>query len=275
MNELFFTKMHALGNDFVVLDTIRQSVTITPEFIRHIANRHRGVGCDQVLLLTPTENPAADFGYRIFNADGNEVYQCGNGARCMGLFIQSENLSEKKIIYLATRHHVMRVACLPLNQIEVDIAIPNFNPASLPFITTEKAAPYHLQLSKHHIIFDVVNVGNPHCIIRVENEVADDIIDIGKQLNEHPVFPQGVNVGFVYVQSRDAIKLNVYERGVGLTEACGSGACAAVAIGRYAGYLNETVTVHQAGGLLRVTWPSDDAMIQLQGSATIVFRGVW
>jgi len=275
MNELSFTKMHALGNDFVVLDTIRQSITVTPEFIRHIANRHRGVGCDQVLLLTPTENSAADFGYRIFNADGNEVYQCGNGARCMGLFIQAENLCEKKIIYLATRDHLMRVACLPLNQIEVDIAKPNFNPANLPFITTENAAPYHLQLSKHHIAFDVVNVGNPHCIIRVEKRVVDDVIDIGKQLNEHPAFPEGVNVGFVYVQSRDVIELDVYERGAGLTEACGSGACAAVAVGRRAGYLNENVVVHQAGGALTVAWPLNDAMIQLRGSATIVFRGVW
>ncbi|MCX7121464.1 MAG: diaminopimelate epimerase [Gammaproteobacteria bacterium] len=273
MNELFFTKMHALGNDFVVLDTIRQSVVVTPELIRHIADRHRGVGCDQVLLLTSTENTAADFGYRIFNADGNEVYQCGNGARCMGLFVQAENLSGKKIIHLATRDNVMRVAYSSDKKIVVDIAKPHFNPSSLPFIATQNAAPYHLKLEHHDITFDVVSVGNPHCVIRVDHIVTADVIDIGKQLNAHPAFPEGVNVGFVCVQSRDAIELCVYERGAGITEACGSGACAAVAAGHQAGYLNNQVTVHQFGGSLTITWPSKETMIQLCGSASLVFKG--
>lgn len=270
-----FTKMQGLGNDFVVFDTVRQSVAITEELIRSMADRHRGIGCDQVLVLTPANHPHADFGYRIFNADGNEVYQCGNGARCMGLFIQQEKLSDKKIIYLETQCDLMRVQCLSDNQVQVDIGKPRFDAESLPFITTENSAPYHLQLEGHAIEFDVVSVGNPHCVIRVDKILNGDVIDIGEQLNAHPAFPEGVNVGFLRCESHDLIHLSVYERGAGLTQACGSGACAAVAVGQKNGYLNAAVLVHQSGGILQVSATSKEAVIQLTGPANRVFQGVW
>lgn len=270
-----FTKMQALGNDFVVFDTLRQSVVITPELIRSLADRHRGVGCDQVLVLTPTHNKKADFGYRIFNADGNEVYQCGNGARCMGLFVQQEQLSDREIICLETQRDLIHVQCLQDNQVQVEIGKPSFDPASLPFITSKSAAPYHLQLNGYAIDFDVVSIGNPHCVIRVDAISEDEVIDVGEQLNTHPAFPEGVNVGFLRCHSRDSIHLSVYERGAGLTQACGSGACAAVAVGQNKGYLDACVTVHQAGGTLQVSAKSHDAVIQLCGPANSVFRGVW
>ena len=269
-----FTKMQALGNDFVVFDAVRQSIPVTPEWIRQIADRHWGVGCDQVLLVTPTDHPQADFGYRIFNADGIEVNQCGNGARCVGLFIQEKNLSAKKTVNLATRNNVIQVMCLPDRSVQVDIAIPDFHPDSLPFVSAEKAALYPLQLDNHAIAFDVVSVGNPHCIICVDKIEIESVVDIGAQLNAHSAFPEGVNVGFMQVISPDEIRLCVYERGVGLTQACGSGACAAVAVGRRAGYLNSCVVVKQAGGELRVQWESPEKMIRLTGTASIVFEGV-
>lgn len=268
-----FTKMQALGNDFVVINHVAQPIALTSAFIRRLSDRHYGVGCDQVLLLTKTDHPKADFGYRIFNADGGEVYQCGNGARCMGLFVQQEKLSNKKVIYLATRHDLMRVECVGKNEVMVDLAQPNFAPMSLPFITAENTAPYHLKLNQASIVFDVVSVGNPHCVIRVDQIVLSDVEKIGAELNAHPAFPEGVNVGFVCCDSPNAITLCVYERGAGITQACGSGACAAVAVGRWQNYLADDVVVHQAGGALRVLCQSPTDVIQLCGPAEVVFTG--
>lgn len=268
-----FTKMQALGNDFVVLNAVTQTISVMKDWIRFIADRHRGVGCDQVLMVTPAQNPKADFGYRIFNVDGSEVYQCGNGARCVGLFIQQEKLSNKKIIYLETQRDIMRVVCGDDDIVQVDIAKPNFNPTSLPFKPVEKAAPYYLQLAHHRIQFDVVSVGNPHCVISQGHFSDADKVQIGQELNKHPAFPEGINVGFVQYHSRNAISLCVYERGVGITQACGSGACAAVAVGRQQGQLNAEVTVQQAGGSLRVVWELPESVIQLRGNAVRVFDG--
>ncbi len=269
-----FTKMHALGNDFVVLDCVRQSIPITQELIQQLSDRHCGVGCDQVLIIAPTDNKNADFNYRIFNADGGEVFQCGNGARCVGLFIQQEKLSHKKIIVLETQRDLLRVQCLENQAVQADIAKPNFDIASLPFKTGENKAPYHLKLEPFSIEFDVVSVGNPHCVLSQNHFSHADRISIGEQLNAHSAFPDGVNVGFVTHESRSQIQLCVYERGVGITQACGSGACAAVAVGRKRGDLDADVQVHQAGGVLQVLWESDDAVIQLRGPAVRVFEGV-
>ncbi|HLB55728.1 MAG TPA: diaminopimelate epimerase [Coxiellaceae bacterium] len=268
------TKMHALGNDFVVLDAVRQKINPAKKWIQELSDRHRGVGCDQALMITTPQNKKADFGYRIFNADGNEVFQCGNGARCVGLFISQEKLSDKKIIYLETSRDIMRVNLINNDEVQVDIAIPNFNPSSLPFKATEKKSPYHLQLKNHAIEFDVVSVGNPHCVLQRDNLSQADVIEIGQGLNHHVAFPEGVNVGFVKIVSRNHIELCVYERGVGITLACGSGACAAVAVGCRHEYLDTAVTVTQSGGDVRVSWSSQDAPIQLSGSATRVFDTV-
>lgn len=269
-----FTKMHALGNDFVVVDAVRQAISVTPEWIRHLADRHRGVGCDQVLLITAPKNPAADFGYRIFNADGGEVYQCGNGARCVGLFIQQKKMCDKKIIYLETRHQLMRVDYLQSGDVQVEMGKPNFDPSSLPCKIREKAPSYSLKLVNRTLQCDLVSVGNPHCVITDENFSDAEKTAIGIACNAHPLFPEGVNVGFVRFVSRNQITLRVYERGVGMTEACGSGACAAVAVGRKKGYLEAVVDVHQMGGVVQVCWPSEDAAIQLRGVAISVFDGV-
>lgn len=270
-----FTKMQGLGNDFVVFDTVRQVVDITPELIRALSDRHYGVGCDQVLVITPTDHPGAHFGYRIFNADGGEVYQCGNGARCVGLFIQQEKLSNEKIIYLATRRDVIRVQCQESGDVLVDISKPNFDPVSLPFRTAETQPFYRLMIENREIHFDVVSVGNPHCVIEIETIADEEVHRIGEILNAHPAFPEGVNVGFVRYESNDALSLTVFERGAGLTNACGSGACAAVAVGQRHGKLAESVMVHQRGGALRVICASGDAVLQLSGPAKYVFKGVW
>lgn len=267
-----FTKMHALGNDFVVIDAVSQPIEMTTELARQLSDRHRGVGCDQVLLLTRAKNVAADFGYRIFNTDGTEVFQCGNGARCMGLFVRQKKLSDKKIMTLETARGFIRAEYIADDEVQVDIALPDFNPASLPFVTTETAAPFHIAVLNHTVTCDVVSVGNPHCVLK-NNYSEAEMISIGEALNSSELFPEGVNVGFVRVISPDVIHLRVYERGAGMTQACGSGACAAVAVGRRAGYLNASVSVHQVGGVLTVFWKSPDDMIQLRGSATTVFEG--
>lgn len=264
MMTLLFTKMQALGNDFVVIDAVNQTINLSADQIRFLADRHRGVGCDQVLLLTSAQDPQADFGYRIFNADGGEVYQCGNGARCMGLFVQQKKLSAKKTIVLETARDFLNVTCLDGDQVQADIAKPNFEPSSLPFMPEQYSSG---------IQFEVVSVGNPHCVILSDVKSESDMIAIGQVLNAHPAFPDGVNIEFVKIVSRDKIELTVYERGVGLTLACGSGACAAVAIGRRAGYLDAVVTVMQPGGILQVIWESLDSVMQLRGAATLVFDG--
>ena len=268
-----FTKMQALGNDFVVINAMTHPLNFSSAFIRSVADRHYGIGCDQVLVLTKAENPLADFGYRIFNADGGEVSQCGNGARCMGLFIQHKKLSLKKSIVLETRCDLLTITACSDVLFEVDIALPQFNPSEIPFLTHEKNALYTLLLSGGPVSFDVVNVGNPHAVVRVDQIVMHDVETIGAQLNNHPAFPERVNVGFMRVISPSNIELCVYERGAGITKACGSGASAAVAVGRKQGWLDEVVRVDQAGGELMVSLSSLDSVIQLRGPASVVFDG--
>lgn len=270
-----FTKMHGLGNDFVVINAVKQAVSITPEWVRAVANRHEGIGCDQVLVIGPSQNPQADFSYHIYNANGSEAYQCGNGARCVGLYIRQKNLSDKKTIFLETRRDVISVCCIDDNQVIVDIGTPYFDPQRLPFLTSQHAFPYTLQLTNRVIQFDVVSVGNPHCVLETNDFSAEEMKEIGQELNAHAAFPEGVNVGFAAIDSRDAIQLCVYERGAGLTKACGSGACAAVAVLRHRGKLNAAVKVHQEGGVLTVVWQSPTDVIQLIGPAVAVFDGEW
>ncbi|PIZ04330.1 MAG: diaminopimelate epimerase [Gammaproteobacteria bacterium CG_4_10_14_0_8_um_filter_38_16] len=267
-----FTKMHALGNDFIVIDAVSQPVQMTKTLACALSDRHRGVGCDQILLLTSPQNIAADFGYQIFNPDGTEVFQCGNGARCMGLFVQQKKLSDKKTITLETKRGLIRVACMRGDEVQVDIAKPDFHPASLPFITSEISAPFHITVLNEVLECGVVSIGNPHCVLK-QDYTESEMIAVGKALNASALFPEGINVGFVKIVSRNIIHLRVYERGAGMTQACGSGACAAMAIGRQSGQLDATVRVHQLGGVLTVNWQSPDDWIQLCGSATTVFEG--
>lgn len=261
-----FTKMQGLGNDFVVIDATDQSIIFSPAFICKIADRHYGVGCDQVLVVRRADDPTADFDYRIFNADGSEVSQCGNGARCVGLFVRYKKLIEKKKIVFKTRANYLTVTACDDENFEADIGRPTFLPKDIPFIAAET-------LPEDIILAGVVNVGNPHAVIRVNEITLADVARIGGILNDHPAFPERVNVGFMRVLSPDRIELCVYERGVGITQACGSGACGAVAVGRQQGLLNETVQVCQAGGNLSVRYPSLLGPIFLRGPAVVVFDG--
>lgn len=246
-----FSKMHGLGNDFVVIDAVSQKISMTADLIQRIANRQLGVGCDQVLLITTIEHPIADFGYRIFNADGSEAFQCGNGARCIGLFIRDKQLSNKETITLATRQRVLSVRVLSQNQVQVDMGRPRFD------------GP------------DCVDVGNPHRVFIVDRIESSAVAAMGEQLNNDPAFPEGVNVGFMHIRSPKEVDLLVFERGVGITQACGSGACAAVAIGRQQKQLDVSVLVHQTGGDLQITWPSAEVSMQMTGPAAWVFDGVF
>lgn len=270
-----FTKMQALGNDFVVIESVRQPVSLTTSLIRKMADRHFGIGFDQLLLIEPTTRSGVDFEYRIFNADAGEVSQCGNGARCVGRFIWENNLADKPRLVLGTLERLLEVSLQPDNEISVNMGIPLFEPAQIPFLATEKSTNYLLELGSQSIDIGVVNLGNPHAVIEIEDVNNLEINEIGKQIESHPRFPQRVNVGFVEYVNRSHIRLRVFERGVGETLACGSGACAAVAVGRQSGKLEQEVMVELLGGRLTINWPGELMPILMRGPAELVFRGEW
>lgn len=251
---LTFTKMHGLGNDFVVIDAIKQEINLTPEKVRLLADRHRGIGFDQLLLVEKSSSPAVDFNYRIYNADGGEVGQCGNGARCLARFILDQGLSDKKELVVATHTRQMQLKLLSNGLVSVSLGVPEY-----------KQSPNYTE----------VNVGNPHAVITVDDVSQAEVGDIGAQLNQHTDFAEGVNVGFMEIVGPDRIKLRVYERGVGETEACGSGACAAVVSGRAVGLLADRVVVELLGGELEVEWSGDGQEVWLIGPAETVYTGVY
>lgn len=263
MNRLSFTKMQGLGNDFVVINTLQQSFLPTKEKIRRLADRRLGVGCDQVLLLTPSVNSIADFGYRIFNADGSEAAHCGNGARCIGLYIQQERLSQKTTIVLQTMHDVLSVQELKDGLFCVEMGEPAIQSLQTLIVWKEKSI----------VVYPVV-LSNPHAVILESVPDEAEMVKIGAALNSHAYFVGGVNVEFMQCDENQTIQLRVYERGVGLTPACGSGACAAVAVGRHVGLLNAHVTVKQPGGDCQVSWRGMGNPIYLTGPAMRVFDGV-
>jgi diaminopimelate epimerase len=268
-----FTKMHGIGNDFVVFDAINQQVTLTADQIRHIANRRFGIGCDQVLLVERPQRPDADFRYRIFNADGNEVEQCGNGARCFMRFVQEKGLSAKDVLKIETRCGRIELYQEPGNQVRVNMGIPVFEPTNVPFIADQKALSYSLEVDGQTLDIGVVSMGNPHAIIQVDNVQIADVARLGPLVESHPRFPLQVNVGFMQLVSQNHIRLRVYERGVGETLACGSGACAAVAVGRVQELLEDQVTVSLPGGDLIIEWRGLDQPLWMLGTATTVYEG--
>jgi len=265
--------MQGLGNDFVVIDATTQAVSVTPDLVRAMADRHCGIGCDQVLLLEPST--AADVSYRIFNADGNEVFQCGNGARCVGLYWGNKKNSDASSVCLETKQGLITVARMPDGQVQAEMGCPNFDPESLPFITTQTTLPYQLDVDQESIIFDIVSLGNPHAVVWTDDLDHIDIECIGEVFNDVSAFPEGVNVGFMQRLSADELRLRVYERGGGLTEACGSGACAAVAVGCQRNELSNSVQVFQPGGSLSISWAGGEEPMYMIGPANIVFEGVW
>ena len=261
-----FTKMHGLGNDFVVIDAIHQSVALNPEQIRHLANRNFGIGCDQILLVEKTQQSDADFRYRIFNSDGGEVEQCGNGARCFARYVRAKGLTDKSVITVETMKGLLVLTIRPDEQVTVNMGIPNFKPAQIPFAVAAEAQHYALNVGSETLRIGAVAMGNPHAVIQVDNIQTAPVATLGPLIEQHPAFPQRVNAGFMQVESPRAISLRVYERGAGETLACGSGACAAVVIGRLWGLLEETVT-------LIISWPGEGKPVMMTGPAEFVFEG--
>ena len=267
-----FTKMHGLGNDFVVIDAISQSIELSTEQIIAIADRHFGIGCDQLLLVEKATNPDAEFRYRIFNADGGEVEQCGNGARCFALFVRDKGLTTNTVIPVETAGGLIELA-VDGDQVTVDMGVPDFQPKNLPFLTEAQVETYYLMVNDAEYAIGAVSMGNPHVVLQVDDVDTADVEKIGAAIERHKQFPQRVNVGFMEIINRAEIRLRVYERGAGETLACGTGACAAVAVGRMLGKLDDQVRVRLHGGDLSIRWPGEGQKLLMTGPATTVFQG--
>ena len=271
--ELIFTKMHGLGNDFVVIDATREPVDLTPEQIRFIADRHFGVGCDQLLLVEPPPSVDLDFTYRIFNADGGEVEQCGNGARCFAVFVREKGLTDKDVIRVATAGGPIELKVEPDGQVTVDMGAPRFEPEAIPFVADARADVYSLELDGRTVEASVLSMGNPHAVLRVDDVESAPVSELGPKLEHHPRFPNRANIGFMQVVDRTLVRLRVWERGSGETLACGTGACAAVVAGRQRGWLDDKVTVRLPGGELHIAWAGEGQPVMMTGPAVSVFEG--
>ncbi|HET8806742.1 MAG TPA: diaminopimelate epimerase [Methylophaga sp.] len=271
---LKFSKMHGLGNDFIVIDAIRQSVSLNAAQVKFLADRHFGIGCDQLLLVESSNRPDVDFRYRIFNADGGEVSQCGNGARCFARFVYDNGLTEKTTIAVETASGVIYPTLQHDGQISVDMGQPRFLPEQVPFKATEAATTYMLAIEAgRQVEIAALSMGNPHAVMLVDDVDTAPVLEIGPLIEAHPQFPERVNAGFMQLVSHDAIKLRVYERGAGETSACGTGACAAVVSGIRRGLLAREVAVQLPGGELLISWPDEQASVTMTGPATHVFDG--
>jgi diaminopimelate epimerase len=268
-----FTKMHGLGNDFIVFDAINHTVKLDPRRLRCLADRHFGIGCDQVLLVESSGTENVDFHYRIFNADGGEVEQCGNGARCFARFVRDKGLTDKDNILVETMSGVSTLQIQPDGQITVDMGVPQFDPRDIPFDAPARAPIYDLDVGGQTVSVGVVSVGNPHAVQQVADLERAPVANQGPLIEQHPRFPKRVNAGFMQIIDRDHINLRVYERGAGETLACGSGACAAVIVGRQQGLLNDKVAVNLPGGCLTVHWEGENKPVWSTGPASTVFKG--
>lgn len=270
--DLRFTKMHGLGNDFVVLDAVMRPLSLTPARVRRLADRHFGVGCDQVLVVEPSTEPGIDFGYRIFNADGGEVQQCGNGARCFARYVRDEGLTTKDVITVRTAGGVITLHVLASGEVLVNMGLVRFEPAAIPFTADQVATVYNLDVAGRDVGVTVLSVGNPHAVQLVLDVDQAPVRKEGPLIATHPRFPEGVNAGFMQIVNRQLVRLRVYERGAGETLACGTGACAAVAAGRLRGLLDDTVDVVLRGGRLTVSWDGEGPVF-MQGPAVRVYEG--
>ena len=271
--QLTFTKMHGLGNDFVVIDGTRQKIALSPERIRLLADRHFGVGCDQVLLVEPPQQAGVDFRYRIFNADGGEVAQCGNGVRCFARFVLQRGLTNKREFSVETNSGIVYPRIEERDQVSVNMGVPQFEPKKIPFLAETRANSYELDVGDQRIVIGAVSMGNPHAVLRVDNVNAALVSQLGAIIERHPRFPERVNVGFMEIVTPGHIRLRVFERGAGETLACGTGACAAVAVGRQAGLLDDMVKVDLPGGQLTIAWAGSNEPVWMTGPATFVFEG--
>ena len=271
--QLKFTKMHGAGNDFVVIDLISQRYRLRPRDVRQLADRHFGVGCDQVLVVEPPGSPAVDFRYRIYNADGGEVEQCGNGARCFARFVRDKKLTSKRNITVETAAGIIQLRVHNRDDVEVDMGVPRWEPVDIPFSAGQRAQSYTLRVEDSTLELGALSMGNPHAVLPVEDVATAAVERLGPLLECHADFPQRVNVGFMQVVSSQEIKLRVFERGVGETLACGTGACAAVVYGISRGWLSNSVTVELPGGKLSISWAGEGQPVVMTGPTAVVFEG--
>lgn len=268
-----FTKMHGLGNDFVVIDAVTQNVRITASMVRRLADRKTGIGCDQVLVIEPPSAADIDFDYRIFNCDGAEVEQCGNGARCLARFVHDRQLTGKKSIQVQTSNRVMTLNLINKNLVAVDMGIPELDPPAIPFQASEPALLYDINVNGQERRIAAVSMGNPHAVLTVADVDSAPVAELGAALESHERFPNRVNVGFMQIVDRSEIKLRVFERGVGETEACGSGACAAAVAAIQQQLVDSPVTVHLTRGSLKIDWKGTGHPLIMSGPAKTVFHG--
>jgi diaminopimelate epimerase len=268
-----FTKMHGLGNDFVMLDAVRQAFVPTAGQARFLADRHFGIGCDQILVVEPASQPGVDFRYRIFNADGGEVEQCGNGARCFVRFVHEQGLTDRREIRVETRAGVISPRLEADGQVTVNMGAPRFRPAEIPFESDSDAVVQPLEVAGRSVDITVVSMGNPHAVQVVQDVDTAQVEKYGPLIESHPRFPRRVNAGFMEVLDRHGIRLRVFERGAGETLACGTGACAAVVAGIRRGLLDSPVQVATRGGELTIAWAGNDAPVLMTGPAVTVFAG--
>ena len=271
--KLKFSKMHGLGNDFVVFDGVRQSVTLTPAQLRYLGDRHFGVGCDQILLVEKSTRPDVDFRYRIFNQDGGEVEQCGNGARCFVRFVHDQGLTDKREIRVETMSGLISLRLENDGNVTVNMGEPIFTPEKIPFVSENDNLIQPLHFGGEDVAITAVSMGNPHAVQVVSDVDAAPVATQGPLIERHPRFPQRVNAGFMQVVERGTIRLRVFERGTGETLACGTGACAAVVAGIARGLLDSPVRVETRGGELTIAWDGRGTPVRMTGPAVTVFVG--
>jgi diaminopimelate epimerase len=271
--KLKFTKMQGAGNDFVVIDAYSLPISLTTSQIKKIANRYFGVGCDQLLMVEKTSTPNVDFRYRIFNADGGEVEQCGNGARCFVRFVVDKGLTKKQEISVETASGIIFLKLQNNDQVTVNMGTPKFEPAQIPYKAESRKNQYSLKLNNQTIRISAVSMGNPHAVTLVDNVDTASVEELGPQIEAHNDFPQRVNAGFMQVIDPHEIKLRVFERGSGETLSCGTGACAAAVSGIQLGLLTSPVKVNTRGGILNIEWQNEEKPVLMTGPAEIVFEG--
>jgi diaminopimelate epimerase len=271
--QIRFSKMHGLGNDFMVLDQISQDVHLSPELIARLADRHTGVGFDQLLCVEPPTDPESDFRYRIYNADGSEAEQCGNGARCFAKFVVDTGLSVKSELRLQTNTGTIVTQLRDDGMVEVDMGVPSITPSQIPFVADEPSTTYRIAIGDQQVELVAVSIGNPHAVVFIDSVADAPVATLGPLLSRHPRFPCGANVGFCQIVDSGFARLRVFERGVGETRACGTGACAAAVAGRLTGRLGDRIKISLPGGKVKIRWSGPGESLHMLGPACFVYEG--